>query len=66
VFVAASERTLRYQDIAALNDGDYFLDGKLFDKDGNLRSANTPMTASTPDADRAALKATRQTSDSSA
>lgn len=31
VFVAASERTLRYQDIAALHEGDYFLDGKLYD-----------------------------------
>ncbi|MCY1400715.1 xanthine permease [compost metagenome] len=35
VFVAAEERTLRYRDIAALAEGDYFLDGKLFDKDGN-------------------------------
>ncbi|UVE19627.1 purine permease [Pseudomonas sp. LS44] len=35
VFVAASERTLRVQDIAALNEGDYFQDGKLFDADGN-------------------------------
>ncbi|MNZ63259.1 Uric acid transporter UacT [compost metagenome] len=34
VFVAASERTLRYQDIAALNDGDYFQNGKLYDADG--------------------------------
>lgn len=34
VFVAASDRTLRYQDIAALNDGDYFRDGRLFDCDG--------------------------------
>ncbi|MDT4803083.1 Uric acid transporter UacT [compost metagenome] len=35
VFVAASERTLRYHDIAALHDGDYFRDGKLYDADGN-------------------------------
>lgn len=35
VFVAASERTLRYQDIAALNDGDYFQNGKLYDAKGN-------------------------------
>ncbi|KQN42260.1 uracil permease [Pseudomonas sp. Leaf48] len=34
VFVAATERTLRYRDIAALNDGDFFRDGKLFDCDG--------------------------------
>ena len=34
VFVAGSERTLRYQDIAALNDGDYFRGGKLFDAEG--------------------------------
>ncbi|WP_312913443.1 nucleobase:cation symporter-2 family protein [Stutzerimonas nitrititolerans] len=35
VFVAASERTLRYRDIAALHDGDHFRDGKLYDVDGN-------------------------------
>ncbi|MFH5774855.1 nucleobase:cation symporter-2 family protein [Paracoccus sp. NGMCC 1.201697] len=35
VFGAASERTLRYADIAQLEDGDYFLDGKLFDAAGN-------------------------------
>ncbi|MFV3288645.1 nucleobase:cation symporter-2 family protein [Pseudomonas sp. NY11955] len=35
VFVAASERTLRYRDIAGLNDGDVFRDGKLYDRDGN-------------------------------
>jgi xanthine permease len=34
VFVAGHERTLRYQDIAALNDGDYFKGGKLFDGEG--------------------------------
>ncbi len=36
VFVAASERTLRYRDIAALHDGDHFRDGKLYDVDGNV------------------------------
>ncbi|MCS3742114.1 nucleobase:cation symporter-2 family protein [Rhizobium sp. BK661] len=35
VFVAATERTIRYQDIARLHDGDYFLDGKLYDAKGN-------------------------------
>ncbi|NWL09648.1 nucleobase:cation symporter-2 family protein [Pseudomonas hunanensis] len=35
VFVAASERTLRYRDIAGLNEGDVFRDGKLYDRDGN-------------------------------
>ncbi|MCW2271949.1 Uric acid transporter UacT [compost metagenome] len=35
VFVAASERTLRYRDVAGLNEGDVFRDGKLFDCDGN-------------------------------
>ena len=35
VFAAASERTLRYHEIAALEDGDVFRDGKLFDRDGN-------------------------------
>ncbi|WP_455886055.1 nucleobase:cation symporter-2 family protein [Pseudomonas rustica] len=35
VFVAASERTLRYRDIAGLNEGDVFRDGRLYDRDGN-------------------------------
>lgn len=35
VFVAATERTLRYQDISGLHDGDFFRDGKLFDCGGN-------------------------------
>ena len=35
VFVAASERKLRYRDIAALHDGDHFRDGKLYDAEGN-------------------------------
>ncbi|WP_407071716.1 nucleobase:cation symporter-2 family protein [Rhizobium sp. LCM 4573] len=34
VFVAASERTIRYQDIAVLHDGDYFLNGKLYNAKG--------------------------------
>ncbi|CAI3806058.1 Uric acid transporter UacT [Pseudomonas sp. MM221] len=54
VFVAASERTLRYRDIAGLNEGDVFRDGKLYDRDGNevpimeadeghLKPAKTPV-----------------------
>ncbi|BAW22763.1 nucleobase:cation symporter-2 family protein [Pseudomonas putida] len=35
VFVAASERILRYRDIAGLNEGDVFRDGKLYDRHGN-------------------------------
>jgi len=35
VFAAANERTLRYRDVAALHDGDYFRNGKLFDAEGN-------------------------------
>nr|WP_233253303.1 nucleobase:cation symporter-2 family protein [Paracoccus binzhouensis] len=35
VFGAASERTIRYADIAQLRDGDYYIDGKLFDAEGN-------------------------------
>lgn len=35
VFVAGTERSLRYQDIAALHEGDHFVDGKLFDGQGN-------------------------------
>ncbi|QXH50545.1 purine permease [Pseudomonas fakonensis] len=35
VFAVASERTLRYRDIAGLNEGDVFRDGKLFDSAGN-------------------------------
>lgn len=37
VFVAGHERTLRCEDIAALNDGDYFKGGKLFDAEGEKR-----------------------------
>ena len=35
VFAAGTERTLRFQDLAALREGDYFSDGKLHDCDGN-------------------------------
>lgn len=34
VFVAGTERMIRYQDIARLHDGDYFLNGKLYDGKG--------------------------------
>ena len=34
VFVAGTERLIRYQDIAVLHDGDYFLNGRLFDASG--------------------------------
>ncbi|HRO15963.1 MAG TPA: solute carrier family 23 protein, partial [Paracoccus sp. (in: a-proteobacteria)] len=34
VFAAASERVLHYTDIACLREGDYFLDGKLFNAEG--------------------------------
>jgi len=34
VFGEASERTLRYADIAQLRDGDYVLGGKVYDADG--------------------------------
>jgi len=34
VFVAGVERSIRYQDIARLHDGDYFLNGKLYDVEG--------------------------------
>lgn len=41
VFVAGTERMLRYQDIALLHDGDYFLNGKLYDVQG----AEVPVIA---------------------
>lgn len=34
VFVAGTERILRYQDVSMLHDGDYFVDGKLYDVNG--------------------------------
>lgn len=42
VFVAASERTIRYQDIAVLHDGDYFLNGKLY----NAKGVEVPLIPS--------------------
>jgi len=35
VFVAGTERSLRYRDIAALHEGDHFVGGKLYDAKGN-------------------------------
>jgi xanthine permease len=35
VFVAGTERVIRYQDIARLHDGDYFFNGKLYDAKGS-------------------------------
>ncbi|WP_376742837.1 nucleobase:cation symporter-2 family protein [Ensifer canadensis] len=35
VFVAGTERIIRYQDTSALRDGDHYRDGKLYDRDGN-------------------------------
>ena len=34
VFAAGTERVLRYKDLAALREGDYFSDGKLHGRDG--------------------------------
>ena len=48
VFVAASERTLRYQDIAALHEGDYFLDGKLYDAQGEVPLAGDDSHGAPP------------------
>ena len=31
----SARRTLRYRDIAGLNEGDVFRDGKLYDRHGN-------------------------------
>lgn len=42
VFVAGTERMLRYQDIALLHDGDYFLNGKLYDAQGAEVPVITP------------------------
>ena len=35
VFVAGTERSLRFQDVAVLREGDYFSGGKLHDAEGN-------------------------------
>ncbi|WP_371367023.1 nucleobase:cation symporter-2 family protein [Pseudomonas sp. QL9] len=67
VFVAASDRTLRYQDIAGLNDGDYFLKGKLYDKDGNeVPVLGDEHDHPAPQPRHPGPGALRQTSDSSA
>lgn len=34
VFGAAAERVIRYTDLSQLQDGDYYLDGKMFDAEG--------------------------------
>ena len=44
VFAEATERTIRYTDIAQLRDGDHFRDGKLYDRKGN-EIAPTPSAA---------------------
>ena len=43
VFAAGTERVLRYQDLAALREGDYFSDGKLHDCDGNETPVVEPV-----------------------
>ncbi|MGF6178187.1 nucleobase:cation symporter-2 family protein [Ensifer sp. 4252] len=43
VFVAGTERIIRYQDISALRDGDQYRDGKLFDRDGNEVPVTVPQ-----------------------
>ncbi|QND54204.1 purine permease [Phyllobacterium sp. 628] len=52
VFVAGTERTLRYQDIAQLHDGDYFLNGKLYDAKGVEVPVEVPESHSTSSARR--------------
>ncbi|MBS7660825.1 purine permease [Pseudomonas lalucatii] len=47
VFVAGTERTLRHRDIAALNDGDHFVDGKLYDAQGREIPVVTEQTTAT-------------------
>ncbi len=44
VFVAGTERSLCFQDVEALHEGDYFMDGKLFDAHDN----EIPMRAASP------------------
>lgn len=44
VFVAGTERSLCFQDVAALRDGDYFSGGKLFDAEGK----EIPLLADAP------------------
>ena len=44
VFVAGTERSLCFHDVAALRDGDYFRGGKLFDAEGK----EIPLVAQEP------------------
>ena len=44
VFVAGTERSLCFHDVAALRDGDYFSGGKLFDAEGK----EIPVVAQVP------------------
>lgn len=56
VFAAATERKLRYRDIAALREGDHFSDGRLYDAEGQ----EVPLAeeAATPATQRSAQAAT--------
>ena len=53
VFVAGTERSLCFRDVAALRDGDYYRGGKLFDAEGKeiplvadaLRKTSKPETS---------------------
>ncbi len=63
VFVAGTERSLRYHDIAALHDGDHFIDGKLYDAQGNEvplqdEDDHAPRTRSASTASQRSAKAT--------
>ena len=44
VFAAAAERTIHYQDISNLEDGDFFLNGKLY----NSKGVEVPMVMPAP------------------
>ncbi|WP_339512535.1 nucleobase:cation symporter-2 family protein [Pseudomonas sp. RL_15y_Pfl2_60] len=51
VFVAGTERSLRYRDIEALEDGDYFKSGKLFNAQGEevpIIGSETPNATPNP------------------
>ncbi|MFI8481125.1 nucleobase:cation symporter-2 family protein [Pseudomonas sp. NPDC078700] len=51
VFVAGTERSLRYRDVEALEDGDYFKGGKLFNAQGDevpIIGAETQSAALNP------------------
>ena len=43
MFVAGTERSLCFRDVAALRDGDYYRGGKLFDAEGK----EIPLVADT-------------------